>query len=79
MSATLEVLCDGFCYSLTDEKVLETLRKRSGQLALPLSSAQNQTSLQSSFYTLLSHSRGRKKISQLSSEAGEERAKPLDS
>ena len=79
MSATPEVLCDGFYYSLTDEKVLEALCKRSGRLALLLSSAQSQTSLKSSFYTSLSHSNGLKRTSQLSSEAGEKRAEPLDS
>ena len=79
MSATLEVLCDGFYYSLTDEGVLETLRKRSGRLVLPLSSAQSPTSLPMSFYTSLSHSKRRKRAPQLSSEVGEKEAKPLDS
>ena len=37
MSSALEVLCDGFYYSLIDEKVLESFCRHVELLAFPLS------------------------------------------
>ena len=79
MSSTLEVLCDGFYYSLIDEKVLESICNCTELLTLLLSSRAEPDITASELLHITITLQGRKGTPQLSSEAGEKKAKPLDS
>ena len=78
MSFTLEVLCDGFYYSLIDEKVLESFHNCTELLTLPLSSRAEPDITTSGLLHITITLQGRKGTPQLSSEAGEKKTKPLD-